>query len=130
MSTGSTSNHFAKALNHINRYLANQKDPSPDIIFCGDFNLPHTAWPECVPQSGASPDERSMIDCLAKFASDNFLVQKVLVPTHERGNILDLIFVNNDSAFVRSECSQSSITDHFFVDCLCRYSAKSCTYEL
>ena len=42
----STSVECAKALTYLSDYLAQQNDPSPEFMFCGDFDLPHIEYPK------------------------------------------------------------------------------------
>ena len=92
----STPNDFMIPLNRVKTMLASMT-PTPDIIFGGDFNLPHAEWPEGIPSSGCSSDERQMLNALNEFCNDMFMSQHVLSPTHKDGNILDLVFTNNSS---------------------------------
>ena len=72
-------------------------NPSPDIIFGGDFNIPHVKWPEGTPAPKASTDEKLMLNHLNEFCNELFLNQIITQPTHKDGNTLDLLFVNNQS---------------------------------
>ena len=60
--------------------------PTPDIIICGDFNLPHASWPEGKIKPGASTDEQFMIEYLMTFINEFYFTQEILTPTHNRGN--------------------------------------------
>ena len=103
-------------LEKIGELLDNQPAPAPNIIFAGDLNLPHTAWPACSPKAGASPDERKMIDSLSILCSQHFLYQLVDQPTHRAGNILDLILTNNPEIFRSTEYIPASpISSHSVV---------------
>ena len=84
------------ALNKIEDVIMKLGDPLPDIIFGGDFNLPHVRWPECVPSSKCVKTEREMIQTLNDFLNCFCLHQIVTKPTHVGGNLLDCIFVNNE----------------------------------
>ena len=70
-------------------------NPSPDIIFGGDFNLPNAEWPYGTPSPKCPPDERTMLYTLNEFCNDLCMSQYVQNPTHKDGNILDLVFTNN-----------------------------------
>ena len=72
-------------------------NPSPDIIFGGDFNIPHVNWPGGSPSSKASVDEKLMLNQLNEMCNELLLSQIVTEPTHKDGNTLDLVFVNNQS---------------------------------
>ena len=117
----STSVECAKALTYLSDYLAQQNDPSPEFMFCGDFDLPHIEWPGCTLKSGASRDERTMFECLSKFTADNFLIQKIECPTHKGGNTLDLLFINNDNAFHGYDCTETTVSDHHIMECRSLY---------
>ena len=36
---------FMRALNDVKNIFSSLKTPAPDILLCGDFNLPHFSWP-------------------------------------------------------------------------------------
>ena len=68
---------------------------TPNIILCGDFNLPHTKWPMGAPTTSASSNDKEMLKLLNKLSNDHFLMQHIAKSTHARGNTLDLVFTNN-----------------------------------
>ena len=84
------------ALNKIQEAVMKLGDPLPDIIFGGDFNLPHVRWPDCARSAKCVKTEREMIQSLNNFLCCFCLHQIVTKPTHIGGNLLDCIFVNNE----------------------------------
>ena len=92
----STPSDFITPLNRVKNLLL-AMNPSPDIIFGGDFNLPNAEWPYGIPSSKSSPDERQMLNVLNEFCNDLFMSQHVQTATHKDGNILDLVFTNNSN---------------------------------
>ena len=119
----STWKEFKQALDQIRSTLSSMPSPTPETVICGDFNLPHAAWPEGRGAgTGASKDEKAMIQDLKYLSDEFFLFQQVQEPTHKRGNVLDLIFCNNP-AFVHSyQCSQSIFSDHHIIEVASTYS--------
>ena len=91
----STHLEFKQAVNKLREALSLTASPTPDILFCGDFNLPHVTWVEGHAGVGAGRDEQIMIDDLLGLANEYFLTQLIQQPTHRQGNTLDLIFSNN-----------------------------------
>ena len=87
---------FKIPLNRVKNVLLSI-NPSPDIIFGGDFNLPHASWPSGLPTVGATTDEKLMLNQLNELCNDLFMTQLVSGSTHKDGNTLDLVFVNNSS---------------------------------
>ena len=71
-------------------------DPVPNIIFGGDFNLPKATWPDGLPKTGCPIEEKTILNALNEFCNEMFMSQYVNVPTHKDGNILDLVFTNNE----------------------------------
>ena len=69
----------------------------PNIIFAGDFNLPKSTRPDGLPKPGCSIEERTMLNDLNKFCNEMFMSQYVNQSTHKDGNILDLVFTNNEN---------------------------------
>ena len=49
---------FKQAVNKLREALSLTASPTPDILFCGDFNLPHVAWLEGHAGVGAGRDEQ------------------------------------------------------------------------
>ena len=100
----------------------------PDIIVGGDFNLPHASWPEGLPKSGATVSERQMLNALNEFSNELYLSQIVTKPTHKDGNILDLVFVNNQSLI--HDCTNipvlQSTSHHYIVEVSTPYKVKTC----
>ena len=83
----------------LNRLVSGLSEitPTPDIVLGGDFNLPHVSWPEGDPISGASLNDKLMLNHLNEMCNELLLSQIVKNPTHKDGNVLDLVFVNNRS---------------------------------
>ena len=85
------------ALNKLKQSLLELGTPSPEIILGGDFNMPHTCWKSCTPLPGCPRKEKDMIITLNDFLNVFCLFQVVEEPTHKDGNLLDCVFVNNES---------------------------------
>ena len=103
--------------------------PTPDIIICGDFNLPHARWNSSTCATGASKEEQTMFHDLCSFANEHFMTQIIDQPTHRSGNILDLVFTNNAN-FIHSYSSNvSSLSDHFIVECNVPYTNNDCNSD-
>ena len=64
-----------------------------NIVLCGDFNVPNIDWNAACPTSSSVA-----ATTLCSIASDNYLSQVVLSPTHGH-NILDLVFANFPGCF-------------------------------
>ena len=65
----STHLEFKKAVNKLREALPLTASPTPDILFCGDFNLSHVAWLEGHAGVGAGRDEQIMVDDLLGLAN-------------------------------------------------------------
>ena len=63
----STHIHFREALDKLHDVFMHLPNPTPDIIICGDFNLPHVVWPEGNLKLGASTDEQLMVKYLSIY---------------------------------------------------------------
>ena len=100
-------------------------DQTPDIIIGGDFNLPHTSWPECSPKEGSTWKEAEMITTIQELCDEFMLTQIVTEPTHYQGNILDLIFTNNESLIHSCTTTPTlmSISHHHLVKAYTQYKA-------
>lgn len=121
----STSVEFRHALREIKSALSNLPSPTPEIILCGDFNLPNVTWPEGTVKTGASRDEQAMVHDLKEVTDEHFLFQQIQKPTHRRGNTLDLCFCNNP-AFIHSyQCAATALSDHSIIECSTLYTSAS-----
>jgi exonuclease III len=57
-----SNNHQLKpVIEALQEAVTNLEQQTPDIIIGGDFNLPHTTWPECGPKEGCTWSEAEMI---------------------------------------------------------------------
>ena len=112
----SNSHAFRSFLSELDQALKDLPTPSPDILLCGDFNLPHAIWSDetC---SGATSDERIMIEDLKKLVNEHLLIQKIDGPTHRDGNLLDLLFTNNADYIHSFSSNITVLSDHFLIEC-------------
>ena len=60
----SVHDEFKQMLNEIQATIRGIPGKSPDIIGCGDFNMPHVKWLDSVVHSSASTDEKTMFNAL------------------------------------------------------------------
>ena len=120
----SGNNEFRAALRALSTAV-HKLDYTPDIIIGGDFNLPHTSWPDCSPTHGCPKEERNMIETLQNFSNDLLLNQLVTESTHRLGNTLDLVLTNNDALIHSLEIQPTiqSISDHHIVKLFTQYKA-------
>ena len=114
----STIAEFKPAVTKLSNILSELENPAPNVIICGDFNLPHVSWPEAKNMPGASPQEREMLECLSGFLDEHFLKQHISTPTHIAGNTLDLVFSNNDYLLHSYDCLKPlrSVSHHFVIE--------------
>ena len=101
----SRSVEFKKLLTSIRTQLLSLPGRHPDILICGDFNLPHVEWPSAVIRGSSTKDEKQMLDDLKEFMSEFFLQQIITDPTHKDGNVLDLLLTNNSSMIHSYQCT-------------------------
>ena len=112
----STSRQFREAINEIRSTLSQLQAPYPEVIMCGDFNLPHLEWPSGTVRPGASQDEKSMVQLLEDLTNDHFLFQQITGSTHRFGNTLDLCFSNNPALMHHYNCSPTIFSDHYLIE--------------
>ena len=127
----STSVQFSHFIDDLSTTLESLPAPIPNVLIGGDFNLPHIKWPSCEPLSGASSEEKKMIETLANFCSKHFLLQLVDLPTHRAGNTLDLLFTNNPDLFPSQDITPASpISSHYVItsECMLASSSQQQTY--
>ena len=114
----SKSKELKTALSKLAKVISDIPAPAPNIIFGGDFNLPHASWPEGIPTPGATKDEKEMLIDLNNFCDEHFLKQHITTPTHVAGNTLDLLFTNNDCLLHSYACTKplQSTSDHYIIE--------------
>ena len=112
----STSREFKEALDALQNSMSERQTPYPDIVLCGDFNLPHINWLNGTKRPGATKDEQAMIDLLEDLTTEHFLFQQITRPTHKLGNTLDLLFSNNPAFLHEYQCSETILSDHYIIE--------------
>ena len=121
----STDVEFKQALSKLEETLSSINSPMPDILICGDFNLPHAEWKEGQIGNGANKDEKLMIEDLLSLKNEFFLTQIIQEPTHKQGNMLDLCFTNNPMILHTCNMMETILSDHKIIECLTTYSTMS-----
>ena len=119
----STAKEFLEVLDKLNNSLSKLPTPAPNLIICGDFNLPNTSWSEGSPIPGATGQEKEMVKALSDLSNQHFLKQHVVLPTHVDGNTLDLVFTNNDHLVHSCSTIQPlrSTSDHYVLEVATKY---------
>ena len=108
---------FGKIIQEVADKLNCLPAPMPNIVVMGDFNLPKSKWPHCIPKPGATPLERNILLLLEDLSHQFFLKQIIEKPTHKAGNTLDLLFTNNPSLFLNHEVFPATpISSHSLVE--------------
>ena len=117
----STQIEFKQALSKLEETLSSKNNPVPEVILCGDFNLPH-AVREGNKGLGVKKDEKVMTDELLALTDEFFLSQLIQMPTHRKGNTLDLLFSNNPMIIHTCNTVETNLSDHDIIECLTTYN--------
>ena len=94
-----------------------------DLIITGDFNTPHINWNTLTGSSAFASSLCTIIDSLN-------LIQLVHEPTHNKGNILDIVLTNSPDNIINLKVDQSpsqfTTSDHFLIsfDFLCCHTQR------
>ena len=83
---------------------------------CGDLNLPHAHWNTGQCRSGASTDEKIMVEAIQTLISSQFMTQLIDQATHRKNNTLDLLFSNNSEIIHSINSSYSGLSDHYLIE--------------
>lgn len=118
----STNVEFKQFTSQLRDTMSTLPTPTPDVLLCGDFNLPHVSWPNGVQKPGITRDEQLMVQELLGLAQDTYLTQQIVEPTHKQGNTLDLLFTNNQQFLHNYQCVETIFSDHYIVECSTNYS--------
>ena len=125
----STSREFKAALEDIRKVLNDLDSPAPNIVFCGDFNLPNVKWPEATPTPKTTKEVKVMLADLEELTAEHFLLQYVTKPTHKDGNTLDLCFTNNPNLIHSYQCDYTISSHHRVVQFKTTLTAESVPEE-
>ena len=117
----STKQQLSPALDAVRSVLDELPNPIPELIMCGDFNLPHALWDRKLISSGATPDEKRMIELTQNFADEYFMSQLISGPTQRSGNTLDLCFSNNPSLLHSYDTVSTIYSDHRIIQCSTKF---------
>ena len=88
--------------------------PDKPVLIFGDFNLPHIDW--SIPSSTVSSEKCNTY--FLDFCSSNSLFQLIDFPTHDKGNVLDLLLCNYNAKEILINTSSSAppwTADHFLI---------------
>ena len=114
----STHKELQQALNKLCVALNSLSDPTPNIIFCGDFNIRGASWPDGVPSGRSSTQDKQLLQTLTEFTNERFLNQYIITPTHIEDGVLDLVFSNNESMVHSYNMVKPlrTTSDHFVIE--------------
>ena len=103
-SPNSTESNNDKLVNDLLTHM-NKKS---NCVLIGDINFPNIDW------ESISSDKKAA--SFLKAVNDNFLEQCITFPTHTKGNILDLLIVNNPDLFHTAEdIGRLGKSDHIMI---------------
>ena len=94
----------------------------PDILLGGDLNIPHANWQASEPSSG-NASTNGLYNEMLSLQNKYFLSQMINVPTHRAGNILDLLFTNNQQLINEVHALPSNFSDHYVVEIASHYKS-------
>ena len=101
---------FNEMLTDISAAIEKMSAPMPNLIMCGDFNLPIIDW-GTGKISGGTHDLQKQAEALMEFMSAHCLQQMISEPTR-MNNILDLFLTNNPEIVTNVKISNTVISDH------------------
>ena len=121
----SSNKELSEVLDKLKNVIIQLQSPTPDIIILGDINLPHVlpnTWKHGFTKRGIPQDETNMIGSIQGIIDEFFLEQLIDKPTHQDGNILDLIFTNNTDILHSFTCTETTFSDHHIINCKSTYT--------
>ena len=101
---------FTEVMEQLHQDIEGMGTPAPNIIMCGDFNLPIISW-ELDEIAGGAGYMREQATRLLEFAMTHSLEQCVRGPTRV-DNILDLFLVNNEEMVIETKIHDTIVSDH------------------
>ena len=106
----SQANELNEALEELTKAIT-IIEGTPDLVMCGDYNLPHAKW-----SNPADTPICRIHETMKSFQDKHFLHQVVHKPTHRSGNTLDLVFTNNRSLINDVSCHETAMSDHHIIE--------------
>jgi hypothetical protein len=94
----------------------------PDILLGGDLNIPRANWQASEPSSDIA-SKNGLYNEILSLQNKYFLSQMINVPTHRAGNILDLLFTNNQQLINEVHALPSNFSDHYVVEIASHYKS-------
>ena len=101
---------FKEAINDISSAIDKLNGKLPNLIMCGDYNMPTIDWCSRV-HTGGTRDTQAQIKMLFEFMDRYSLNQMISEPTRIN-NILDLLLTNNRDIIVDIKTHDTVISDH------------------
>ena len=84
---------FVEPLQKLEEVIAKLQNPETEIQIVVDFNMPSGDWDKGKHKEGALLDQRMLITNMQELC-EKLLLQQIIIPTHRKGNTLDLVFAN------------------------------------
>ena len=85
--------------------------PKNKFLILGDFNMPDIDWQRKI----NFPSTPTIQNVFVSFLNDQNLEQLIKVPTHVKGNILDILCTDLGSLILDTEVISPGLSDHFLV---------------
>ena len=105
---------MSKLISSITSKIETIEGCTPDILICGDFNIPHTLINNTYTQAPSC--DRQLLNILNDFMMHLNLNQTIHKPTHSNGNILDFLLTNNSDMIFDYQIVPTVHSDHHMVD--------------
>ena len=111
---------FVEAIEDIAHTINKIDGKMPNIIMCGDYNMPLVDWSNCTVHGGTR-DMQKQAETLIEFMSKFCLQQLVVEPTRNN-NILDLFLTNNPDLVLSIDVDDTVVSDHRLLQVRTRFS--------
>ena len=111
---------FVDAIEDIALIVDQIDGKMPNIIMCGDYNMPLVDWSSCIVHGGTR-DMQKQAEILTEFMSKFCLQQMIVEPTRNK-NILDLFLTNNPDLVWNIEVDDTVVSDHRLLQVRTRFS--------
>ena len=93
--------------------MLHEKYPAMSTILTGDFNLPGIQWQNLSVKTSTS--SKATHESFLTILSEHHLSQLVHSPTHEKGNILDLLCISDPNIATSLSTIAPGLSDHYLV---------------
>ena len=111
----STHKDFVEPLGKLEEVITKYRNLETEIQILGDFNMPSADWEMGKYKEDALADQRMLVTNTQELCEKLLLQQIITIPTHQKGNTLDLVFTNKPEQTHSQWSRNTALSDHYLI---------------